>query len=542
MTEAQNELERPWSDAPSIVRRLSEKLDSFDWTAAESICQELVTRLNRAQLPFPLDPAKVILARLRRKRQFHLMELVADALIRSGQSAPQIERQYAQAMIDDGNLVSAEMVLRTLLAKDTINAAERAEAKGLLGRIYKQLYVNANDPRSPRQQDNLRKAIAFYHEIYESDPRSYLWHGINVVALLARGRRDGVSVEIAETEQALAQRILAEISQRSDSDQGITFWDRATSVEANVALGKFGDAVDQLIYFVSDDNADAFETWSLYRQLTEVWQLAPDGSPGSDLLTILRAAHLKSKGGQFELTPEDIKNGLEAVFGRDRYEPFSWLQLAMKRCTAVARIDNLVGRRIGSGFVLDSSDFFDSPGEDPLLLTNYHVISPTGRPFPPSTRPDNAVAVFEAVNASYKVKKVLWSSEIEKLDATLVSLEKMNPVGSPCPLKPAPNPFGPGQRIYVIGYPLGGPLSISLQDSQWLDADDRVLHYRTPTEPGSSGSPVFDQDYWTVVGLHHMGRSDMPRLHGEPGTYQANEAISITAICEAIRQEGTKPS
>ena len=125
-----------------------------------------------------------------------------------------------------------------------------------------------------------------------------------------------------------------------------------------------------------------------------------------------------------------------------------------------------------------------------------------------------------------------------------MTLAKMEPPGSPCPLKPAADPFDPQakQRVYVIGYPLGGPLSISLQDSEWLDRDDRVLHYRTPTDPGSSGSPVFDQKYWTVIGLHHKGKTDMPRLGGKPGTYEANEAISIAAIRDAIRQEGIKHS
>src|SRR5262249_1501096 len=137
------------------------------------------------------------------------------------------------------------------------------------------------------------------------------------------------------------------------------------------------------------------------------------------------------------------------------------------------------------------------------------------------------------------VDKILWTSASAdpKLDATFVSLEKVPDSPLPCPLKPEPAPFiaGNQQRLYVIGYPLGGGLSISLQDSIWLDADNTFLHYRTPTEKGSSGSPVFDQDFWTVVGLHHKGMDTMPHLHGTPGTYQANEAISISAIRQAMR-------
>jgi len=244
------------------------------------------------------------------------------------------------------------------------------------------------------------------------------------------------------------------------------------------------------------------------------------------------------------LKPEDVTGGLEAVFGHDRYQPFSWFQTGLKRCTAVARIEDFMGRRVGSGFLLDPTDIFESACDDPLLLTNSHVISPASAPFPGSIRPETAVAVFEALGARYRVTKLLWTSPVADLDATLVALEKMASPGSPCPLRPAADPFEPqaNQRVYVIGYPLGGPLSISLQDSAWLDADESVLHYRTPTDPGSSGSPVFDQKYWTVMGIHHKGKADTPRLHGQKGTYEANEAISIVAIREAIRKSGVTPS
>ena len=65
---------------------------------------------------------------------------------------------------------------------------------------------------------------------------------------------------------------------------------------------------------------------------------------------------------------------------------------------------------------------------------------------------------------------------------------------------------------------------------------ERLMHYRTPTEPGSSGSPVFNSK-WEVVALHHAGSQNAPRLHGR-GEYQANEAITLRAICQAIAVRG----
>ena len=83
-------------------------------------------------------------------------------------------------------------------------------------------------------------------------------------------------------------------------------------------------------------------------------------------------------------------------------------------------------------------------------------------------------------------------------------------------------------RIYIIGHPAGRTLSYSLQDNLLLGCKPPKLHYRTPTEPGSSGSPLFDAS-WRLIGIHHAGDKNMPRLDGK-GTYSANEGISIHAV------------
>ena len=57
---------------------------------------------------------------------------------------------------------------------------------------------------------------------------------------------------------------------------------------------------------------------------------------------------------------------------------------------------------------------------------------------------------------------------------------------------------------------------------------------RTPTEPGSSGSPVFETENSEVVGLHHAHTEITPQINTVSGTaYSANEAISILALVTA---------
>src|SRR5262249_12764490 len=160
-------------------------------------------------------------------------------------------------------------------------------------------------------------------------------------------------------------------------------------------------------------------------------------------------------------------------------------------------------------------------GDEFYLLTNSHVVSPRLE-VPTALRPEDAVVTFEALpgaeGRNWKVKKaVIFNSPVGELDATLLQFDGPVPAVAPYPLAPALSTPSGKKRVYAVGHPLGGGLSFSLQDNLLLDWDQRLLHYRTPSEPGSSGSPVFD-DQWRLIGIHHAGRPDMPKLNGKSGT------------------------
>jgi V8-like Glu-specific endopeptidase len=116
------------------------------------------------------------------------------------------------------------------------------------------------------------------------------------------------------------------------------------------------------------------------------------------------------------------------------------------------------------------------------------------------------------------------------LDVTIVTLRNLKK-GYPALALAATLPLVDGKtRAFVVGHPRGAGLQISLHDSVLLDVcdDKRLIHYRTPTDPGSSGSPVFNSEF-NVIALHHAGSHDAPRLHGA-GSYEANEGIALGAI------------
>jgi tetratricopeptide (TPR) repeat protein len=531
-----------WNDAPLFEARLKRALDSFDWSEAEAICTEVVNRTRVETEVLPELSARRLLHILRRKRRFAAMTSLAEALLQSGVRTPQIRRQYAQALIDQGHFPAAEAMLQTIIHDPQGIKGEELEARGLTGRIYKQLYVNANDPRLPRSRANLERALTAYREAYQRDPDQHLWHGINAVALADRARRDGLPIAGAPDARALAAAILTAFQERErQSTIALPAWDWATAMEAYVALDRHRDAADAALRYVDSVDADAFEIASTTRQLAEVWQLTDREPPGAHLLPILKAGLLARLGSAFDrevtkVAEEAAAVGgalreLEAIFGADRMVTLKWYKQGLEQCSAVARIEKRSGKGHGTGWLVRAGDFF--PGrEGVLLLTCAHVVSATPNPW--AIAPEEARVNFQVRGEVLDVEAdVVWSSPPAKLDATLLAL-KGRPSAQPLCLHKRPAVMTePAPRMYIIGYPAGRDLELSLQDNHLLAASETLLHYRTPTEPGSSGSPVFEPDDWRVVALHHRGSQEMPRIDGGEGTYQANEGIAIPAIQKA---------
>jgi endonuclease G, mitochondrial len=61
-----------------------------------------------------------------------------------------------------------------------------------------------------------------------------------------------------------------------------------------------------------------------------------------------------------------------------------------------------------------------------------------------------------------------------------------------------------GECLNIVQHPNGELKQLALRENQLKDILPQFLHYHTDTAPGSSGSPVFN-DQWEVVALHHSG-------------------------------------
>jgi Trypsin-like peptidase domain len=517
---------------------------SFEWERVAELADDYVRHLRNSSEYVSVSEAKSILTLLRENRRYNELLRVADALLGHGVEDAAVKRQFAQALVDRDSPSASRLIFSALVADQDIREGERVEAQGGVGRCFKQMYVlNTAGGRRPRY---LREALKAYREAYEQD-HGRIWHGINVVALLCRAERDGIDVADFSAPTTAARQLAQQILDRVEAFPDPDAWAQATACEACIALGRDDEAVQWAARFAWDRDADAFKIASVLRQLLEIWQLDTSHPPGDTVLPVLRSALLDRNGGSVEIAMPDVREArlqqapdpkLEKVLGVERFQTLTWYRNGLERCRAVARIANLNDKGIGTGFLADGRTLHDAL-PPMVFMTNGHVI-------PEMLDPRNAVIDFRGLTNDvdsrqrFRIVRRWWyePSRAPGLDTTILELDDVPRSVIPIPLAPAmPNlDADEPPRAYLIGHPSGvDQPQFTIQDNLVLDYDELRVHYRSPTEPGSSGSPVFDGE-WQLIALHHGGGFEMPRLNNMGGTYAANEGISLRAIVTALHQ------
>ena len=87
-----------------------------------------------------------------------------------------------------------------------------------------------------------------------------------------------------------------------------------------------------------------------------------------------------------------------------------------------------------------------------------------------------------------------------------------------------------GDFVTIVQHPEGQKKQVALRDNRIVDVLDEFLHYEADTQPGSSGSPVFN-DQWELVALHHA--SVPAPEHPELGKF-VNEGIRVSRLLAFI--------
>jgi len=88
-----------------------------------------------------------------------------------------------------------------------------------------------------------------------------------------------------------------------------------------------------------------------------------------------------------------------------------------------------------------------------------------------------------------------------------------------------------GQLANIIQHPYGGPMKVTLRHNEIIEVMPKRIYYISDTEHGSSGSPVFNDD-WEVIALHRA--SGLYDSRGQI-VIKANEGVPILNIYDGIK-------
>ena len=209
--------------------------------------------------------------------------------------------------------------------------------------------------------------------------------------------------------------------------------------------------------------------------------------------------------------PEDVTDAsFERVIGATRdFLAIGFFEKGMIASRAVCRIvTNLGGGRrgLGTGFMVTPS----------LLITNNHVLRTED-----DARRSVAEFNFQLTDGGaplpverFGLRPDVFFLTDRDLDFALVGVEPRSASGTAlssfafCPLIAAEGKIIVRDPVNIVQHPKGELKQIAIRNNTLVDLPDppldRFAHYETDTEQGSSGSPVFN-DQWEVIALHHSG-------------------------------------
>jgi hypothetical protein len=243
--------------------------------------------------------------------------------------------------------------------------------------------------------------------------------------------------------------------------------------------------------------------------------------------------------------------------------PDSFLDRLGRIATQVCRIE-VKGKALGTGFLL---------GPD-IVMTNYHVVETVIQSVK-GHKPEDVVLRFDhkfladetTLNSGVVYRLFLpdWLIDhspydpvdmeeapkpnlphLEKLDYALLRVDGEpgnEPVGQNASPQDSPRgwitlpdisyDFAPKSPLFIVQHPNGEPIKLALDTQAIIELNDNRTRvtYRTNTEPGSSGSPCFNQN-WDLVALHHGGDPEFKPMW--------NEGIPFSTILDLLEKRNLR--
>jgi endonuclease G len=245
-------------------------------------------------------------------------------------------------------------------------------------------------------------------------------------------------------------------------------------------------------------------------------------------------------------SPASDPTGYERIIGESDLTSINYLDRGRRAAAAVCRIRVPAdgGEWYGTGFLVGPR----------LLLTNQHVLGNVSEASQAEAEfgyeHDVDGVLQRPAQFNLRPHEIFFTDP--ELDITFVAISPFAESGVPIerygwlPLMPLPGKIVDKEWVTIIQHPGGGPKQISIRSSRIVSLAkkdiptvnlDHFIHYLTDTEPGSSGSPVVN-DQWQVIALHHKA---VPKPHskasdGKPAVYIGNEGVRVSAIYKTLER------
>ena len=226
--------------------------------------------------------------------------------------------------------------------------------------------------------------------------------------------------------------------------------------------------------------------------------------------------------------PED--DALQKVLGdKSHIVKINWLEKAMNAAKSVGRVVRPDGGT-GTGFLV----------ADGYLFTNNHVL-------PDATLAKGSYVEFNFEEDASGQSKTRFNYDFDSVDfitddgLDFTRVKVVHKGDSPLEqwghleLAPDVRPVV-GDPVNIIQHPNGDSKQIALTANEVLSIWGHRLFYKADTEPGSSGSPVFNQD-WKGIALHHAGKLEKDgglQINEKGDSAGANRGILFSYIVKEI--------
>lgn len=251
-----------------------------------------------------------------------------------------------------------------------------------------------------------------------------------------------------------------------------------------------------------------------------------------------------------EQSRQEIEETFERIISGNELQDINYLEKGMVAGRAVCRLR--FGTMSSGGY---ATGFLISPR---VLITNNHVFpdAQTARTAEAQFRYERGVDGRELTPIRFRLEPDRLFFTSKKLDFSVVAISARDIAGTTAigsfgflPLIDVTGKVAEGEWLTIVQHPAGQLKQVCVRENQLLRRTNDFLWYSTDTLAGSSGSPVFSND-WFVVALHHsgvparrngviqtvLGRDFDPNVDKEDDIkWVANEGVRVSRIVQTLR-------